>query len=58
MPVAAGGEPATGLGTIAIRTNDEDEVALEVSSRVPGGRETARRLPPGPRPVVPGVQAG
>ena len=40
MPVAAGGAPATGLGTIAIRTNDEDEVALEVSSRVPGGRET------------------
>ncbi len=40
VPVAAGGAPATGLGTIAIRTNDEDEVALEVSSRVPGGRET------------------
>jgi hypothetical protein len=44
VPLAAGGEPATVPSAIAIRNNDEGEVALEVSSRtatqgVPG-RET------------------
>jgi len=39
VAVAPGGEPATSLSQIEIRKNDKDEVALEVTSRTPGGQE-------------------
>ena len=39
VPVGPGGEPGTRLSEIEIRTNDEDEVALEVCARTQDGRE-------------------
>jgi hypothetical protein len=39
VPVAPGGELGTRLSAIEIRKNEEDEVALEVSSRTQGGQE-------------------
>jgi len=39
VPILAGGEPAVGLSRIEIRKNDEDAMALEVTSRTEDGRE-------------------
>ena len=53
VPVAPSGEPGTRLSEIEIRKNDEEEVALEVSSRTQGGQEIRTAYSLGPRPGVP-----
>ena len=57
VPVAPGGEPGTRLSEIEIRKNDEERIALEVSSRTQGGQEIRTAYCLGPRPGVPRVQA-
>jgi len=39
VTIAPGGEAATALSQIEIRKNSEDEIALEVASRTPAGKE-------------------